>query len=184
MVFWHCKWSYSKLTLKDGLFRMKWTKNYFGNITLKARQARLHWYGHILRLHEGNKMKQTMKMEKGVSQTTSGMTKMGVVWQSELPETGEDDGGWYRTRTSILAGQLRGRRVRKVIASPGPSRVVVDWATRTLWCRYIPSWSASLWCLARAPPPLLCRRSSVSESSSGCCGSPPRTCSASPPGGV
>ena len=30
------------------------------NITLKAR---LHWYGHILRMEEGNKVKQNIKME-------------------------------------------------------------------------------------------------------------------------
>ena len=30
------------------------------NITLKVN---LHWYGHILQMDEGNKVKQTMKME-------------------------------------------------------------------------------------------------------------------------
>ena len=30
---------------------------------MKARQARSSWYGHILRVDEGNKVKQTMKME-------------------------------------------------------------------------------------------------------------------------
>ena len=32
------------------------------NNTWKARQARLCWYGHILRSAEGNKVKQMMKM--------------------------------------------------------------------------------------------------------------------------
>ena len=35
----------------------------FKNVTLKARQARLHWYGNILRMDQENKVKQTMKME-------------------------------------------------------------------------------------------------------------------------
>ena len=33
------------------------------NITLKVRQARLHWYGHMPRMDEENKVKQMMKME-------------------------------------------------------------------------------------------------------------------------
>ena len=33
------------------------------NNSLKARQARLRWYGHILQVDDGNKVKQTMKME-------------------------------------------------------------------------------------------------------------------------
>ena len=33
------------------------------NMTLKARQAMFHWYGHILQMDEGNKVKQMMKME-------------------------------------------------------------------------------------------------------------------------
>ena len=33
------------------------------NNTLKSRQPRLRWYGQILRMDEGNKVKQTMKME-------------------------------------------------------------------------------------------------------------------------
>ena len=51
------------------------------NIALKARQA---LFGHVLRMDEGNKVKQTMKMEVGgikkkedqewVGWTTSGMT--------------------------------------------------------------------------------------------------------------
>ena len=48
------------------------TKGQSGNIsgelgvekmTLKERQARLRWYGHALRKDEGNKVKQTTKME-------------------------------------------------------------------------------------------------------------------------
>ena len=33
------------------------------NITLKAAQARLRWYGDILRMDEGNKVKQNIKVE-------------------------------------------------------------------------------------------------------------------------
>ena len=32
-------------------------------ITFKKRQARLRWYGHILRMNDGNKVKRTMTME-------------------------------------------------------------------------------------------------------------------------
>ena len=53
-------WRIKDVALRD---RVRSDKIGSGKITLTARKARLHQYGHILRTDEGNKVKQTMKME-------------------------------------------------------------------------------------------------------------------------
>ena len=51
------------------------------NITLKARQARLRWNGHILRMAQENNVKQPMKMEVGGTRT-KGRPRMG--WMDNI----------------------------------------------------------------------------------------------------
>ena len=65
-------WRIKDVALRD---RVRSDKIGSGKITLTARQARLHQYGHILR-HAAS-----------------------AVWGRETSKTGEDGGGWYRTLT-------------------------------------------------------------------------------------
>ena len=43
--------------------RRNWERFGSRHIRLKARRARLRWYGHILKMDEGNRVKQMMEME-------------------------------------------------------------------------------------------------------------------------
>ena len=101
------QWSHG-VTLMDREELRTWENVGSENTTLKARQARSGWYGHMLRMDEGNKVKQTMNMEvTGTREkeeqewggwTTSGMTWTSEVWR-KMPKTGEDGGVWYRAWT-------------------------------------------------------------------------------------